>query len=85
MLVTEYERFFQDCVPGFAGASVCNVGNTLGIRETRHLNGVYMLTLEDIFDTQRFDDAVACSAWPIEQHGEGTESKWVLLKPGEYY
>jgi hypothetical protein len=83
--VREYERFFQDWVPGFATASVCDVGNTLGIRESRRLCGDYRLTLEDIVSSRRFDDTIACSAWPPEIHGKGADTQWIWLNPGEYY
>ena len=40
----------------------------MGIRETRRLVGEYVLTEQDIFDCAKFDDAIAVSAYPVDQH-----------------
>ncbi|MDA8228073.1 MAG: FAD-dependent oxidoreductase [Desulfitobacterium hafniense] len=83
--IREYERFFRDRVPGFDRAYVSDVGSRLGIRESRRLKGDYVLTVEDVLGCRRFPDAIACSAWPVEIHGEGKETKWVWIEPGNYY
>ena len=55
----------------------------LGVRETRRASGDYMLTGEDVIGAARFDDAVACGAWPQEFHVEGKATEWRWLERGE--
>ena len=83
--IREYERFFRDYVPGFEKAHVTDVGNNLGIREARRLTGDYTLTREDVVNCRHFEDAIACSAWPLEIHGSGAMTTWEWIKPGYYY
>ncbi|MGH2728787.1 MAG: FAD-dependent oxidoreductase, partial [Actinomycetota bacterium] len=57
----------------------------LGVRETRRAMGDYVLTGEDVLGAGRFDDAVACGAWPQEFHVSGKETQWRWLEPGAFY
>lgn len=47
------------------------VGNHPGIRESRRLEGLYMLTENDILQNRVFDDAVAYGGWPMDEHTAG--------------
>lgn len=44
------------------------VGNQPGIRESRRLEGKYMLTENDILANRIFPDAVAYGGWPMDEH-----------------
>lgn len=83
--IREYERFFQECVPGFEKAYVSDIGSRLGIRETRRVMGEYVLEAQDIFACRRFDDVIACSAWPVEMHEKGSGTRWEWVEPGNFY
>lgn len=83
--IREYERFFRECVPGFERAYVSDIGTRLGIRETRRLVGDYVLTAEDVFACRRFENGIACSAWPVEMHEKGSGTRWQWVTPGDYY
>lgn len=78
-------RFLVEHMPGFAGAWFGDTPTQLGVRETRRAVGEYVLTGEDVLAAARFDDAVACGAWPQEFHTEGKATRWVWLPPGAYY
>lgn len=60
-------------------------GAALGVRESRRVHGEYWMQVEDVLGEKRFDDAIACSAWPVEDHGGGRATKWVWVPPGGYY
>lgn len=45
--------------PPFANAQLASAGAQVGVRETRRVKGLYMLTEEDAMAGRRFDDAVA--------------------------
>ncbi|MGH2726945.1 MAG: FAD-dependent oxidoreductase, partial [Actinomycetota bacterium] len=59
-------RFLSDHMPGFQNAIFTDTPTQLGVRETRRAMGDYVLTGEDVLGAARFDDAVACGAWPQE-------------------
>jgi ribulose 1,5-bisphosphate synthetase/thiazole synthase len=84
-LAEEAARFVIDHVPGFADAFLADTAPTLGVRETRHAVGEYVLTGDDVTQLARFDDAVAAGAWPQEYHVTGRETTYVHLPPGGYY
>ena len=78
-------RFLSAHMPGFEKAVFTDTPTQLGVRETRRAMGEYVLTGEDVLAAARFDDAVACGAWPQEFHLEGKETEWRWLEPGAYY
>lgn len=44
------------------------VGNQPGIRESRRLEGKYMLTEADVLSNRIFPDAIAYGGWPLDEH-----------------
>ena len=64
----EIARYLKAYIPGFENAYVDRVAPFMGIRETRRLVGEYVLTEQDIFDCAKFEDAIAVSAYPVDQH-----------------
>jgi len=80
-----YLEAFRRFVPGFENCFIADIGAHIGVRESRRIRGDYWLTLDDVLNEGRFTDVVACSAWPVEEHGGGRGTKWVFLKPGTYY
>jgi hypothetical protein len=85
-----YERFFRDCVPGFADANIIGLSHQIGVRETRRVYGEYRLTKNDCLNVSRFDDAVLLCGAPIEDHraafdGKGEETVWQYVPRGEAY
>lgn len=40
----------------------------IGIRETRHANGMHQLTQEEVLRGVRFDDAIANGTYPVDVH-----------------
>ncbi len=80
-----YQQAFRRFVPGFETCYIADIGAEIGIRESRRVRGDYWLELDDVLNEARFDDAIACSAWPVEEHAAGRATRWVFLKPGTYY
>ena len=69
--ITDYFRFLRHEVPGFADAAIVDIAAQIGIRESRRIQGQYVLTGEDILASRRFDDAIGINAWPMELHTAG--------------
>ena len=51
-------KFLKKHVPGFENADISGISQYLGIRESRHPIGEYVLTREDIDEGHEFDDVV---------------------------
>jgi hypothetical protein len=64
---TMFQRWKKN-VPGFEDSYFITSGPYLGVRETRRLDGVYVLTEEDIRKRQTFDDAIATGCWYLDVH-----------------
>jgi len=78
-------RFLIENMPGFEQAYFADTPTQLGVRETRRAVGEYVLTGDDVLGAARFDDVVACGAWPQEFHVKGTDTQYVWLDEGAYY
>ncbi len=55
-------RYLREFVPGFECCFIISAGSMMGIRETRHFEGLYTLTGDDILAARRFDDWVVRGA-----------------------
>ena len=55
-------------VPGFENSYYIMSGPFIGVRDTRRIVGLNMLTLEDLQKTTRHDDAIATGCWFIDIH-----------------
>jgi ribulose 1,5-bisphosphate synthetase/thiazole synthase len=64
----EIFRFLRRRIPGFANARLLGATYQLGVRETRHIVGDYVLTLEDVLSGRDFPDTVARGAYPVDLH-----------------
>ncbi len=64
----EIIRFLRHRVPGFRHARLLDAAYQVGVRETRHLAGDYVLTLDDVLGGRDFPDAVARGAYPLDLH-----------------
>lgn len=84
-----FEKFFRDCVPGFAASNIIGLSHQIGVRETRRVYGEYRLTKEDCLSVARFDDRVLLCGAPIEDHravkGGGEETVWGYIPNGAAY
>jgi FAD dependent oxidoreductase len=69
--VADYFSFLRHEVPGFANSSIVDIAAQIGVRETRRIQGQYVLTGEDILASSRFGDSIGINAWPMELHTAG--------------
>jgi FAD-dependent oxidoreductase family protein len=78
--------FLKRYVPGFEASYVAQSGVNVGVRESRRIQGEYVLTAEDVLGAHKFPDVIARSSYPIDIHnptGSGTELKHLAF--GEAY
>lgn len=80
-------RFLQSDVPGFAGAHMAMLSPTVGVRETRKLQGVYRLTGADLARGTRFPDGIVACDNPVDDvmRADGDMTHDAALPAGSYY
>lgn len=85
--VAEIMAFLRKYVPGCADARLMSTGSTLGIRESRHIQGEYRLTLEDILQGRVSEDSILLCSNSVDIHGRfGPESnQYIAVEHGRYY
>ncbi|HKX17679.1 MAG TPA: FAD-dependent oxidoreductase [bacterium] len=64
----EIIRFLRRRVPGFRRTRLLDSAYQVGVRESRHIAGDYVLTLDDVLAGRDFPDAVARGAYPLDLH-----------------
>lgn len=65
--VLELADFLIKNVPGFENSWLSNVGRSVGIRETRKLEGMYKITYDDIFNAVKFEDGIVACDNPLDE------------------
>jgi hypothetical protein len=68
-------------IPGLEDIRLTVTASTVGVRESRHLHGRYLLDLEDLLQSRHFEDAITSVNFPIDVHEidpQSTEPKLVL-------
>jgi hypothetical protein len=59
-------EFMRKNAPGFENAELAGVAPELYVRESRHIEGEYTLTAEDVFENRNQETAVAFGSYPID-------------------
>ncbi len=61
-------RFLRKYVPGFENARLISTPYQIGVRETRHIKGSYVLTADDVMSGADFEDQIGRGAYPLDIH-----------------
>jgi hypothetical protein len=70
--VAQLYQFLKKFVGGFSAAYILDTGVQVGVRETRHIIGDYILNENDILNGTGFKDGVSCGTYAIDVHpGKG--------------
>ncbi len=64
----------RDKTPGFENTEITCVAPVLGIRESRHIEGEYKITVKDVSEGTKFDDRIAVYGFGMDIHSR-TESE----------
>ena len=73
--VYEMELFLKKHSKAFENSTLISIASEIGVRESRKLKGIYVLTVEDLKNLTYFDDAIALGNYDIDIHnpaGSGT-------------
>ncbi len=58
----------KDKTPGFENADISSVASVLGVRESRHVECEYKITVEDVSLGTKFDDRIAVYGYGMDVH-----------------
>ncbi|PKL12765.1 MAG: FAD-dependent oxidoreductase [Spirochaetae bacterium HGW-Spirochaetae-8] len=74
-------RYYFEHVPGFEHGRIQRLAAEIGVRETRRLKGLYVLSGEDIKNSRRFDDVIGLGCWAIDVHPRTAAANHSLFAP----
>ncbi len=80
-------QFLRSDVPGFENAHMSMLSPTVGVRETRKLQGVYRVTGEDLARATKFPDGVVACDNPIDDvmRSDGGLTHESAIEAGNFY
>lgn len=68
--VRDYALFLRDNQSGCEDSFVIDTGVEAGIRQTRSIRGMDIITNDDVVSARKRSDAICRSPWPIELHSD---------------
>lgn len=78
--------FMRAHAPGFENAIFMGTANTIGLRETRHIDGMKVLTREDVLACRVPEDTIAVFATSMDTHHKNDNGgSYYILENGPYY
>ena len=85
--VQEVMHFFHKYVPGCKNATLKCSGSTIGIRESRHVDGEEVLTLDNILSAVVPENSILVCSNSADIHGSGGSSatKYMTVEGGRWY
>jgi hypothetical protein len=80
-------NFLKKYVPGFENSRLILSGSTLGIRETRHIEGIRTLCVDDVLNCVVPEDSIMLAANSVDVHGKyGPKSnEYITIPEGKCY
>lgn len=79
-------EFLRRHCPGFENAIRMDTSAQIGVRESRHVQGLYTLTADDLIRQRDFPDPVALGGYPIDIHSpEKAQTDSVHFAQGTKY
>jgi len=84
--VLELFNFMKNNIDGFENSDLLMTAPEIGVRESRMINGEYLLTGNDLISCTKFDDSIAVGNYDIDIHNpEGSGTSHYFFPDGQYY
>lgn len=84
--VFELFNFLRENVDGFQNAELTSTASEIGVRESRMIDGEYILTEKDLVECRAFEDSIALGNYDIDIHNpEGSGTSHYFFPDGQYY
>ena len=82
----QLSEFLKTDIPGFETARMTQLGPTVGVRETRKLEGLHRITGAELAQATKFDDGIVACDNPIDDVMRGDEMTHdAIVGEGSYY
>ena len=82
----EMVSFLKENIPGFEHADLAFSAPQIGVRESRMIEGEYVMTGDDVLSGRKFEDSISAGNYDIDIHNpEGTGTDILSLPKGAYY
>ncbi len=82
----ELFNFLRENFEAFKHADILFTAPEIGVRESRMIDGKYVLTQDDLLACKKFEDSIAFCNYDIDIHNpEGSGTSHYYFKEGEYY
>ena len=80
-------QFLRSDIPGFENARMTYLGPTVGVRETRKLEGMHRLTGDELSNGTKFPDGIVACDNPIDDvmRASDTMTHDAMVGQGDYY
>ena len=77
----------RDQTPGFEKIDILSVASVLGVRESRHIEGEYKITVKDVSDGVRYEDTIAVYGFGMDVHNRTPEEtgNFKIATASRYY
>ena len=66
-------HFLRQKCSGFENAIRMDASSQIGVRESRHVKGLYTLTADDLANQKKFPDTIALGGYPVDIHSPEKE------------
>jgi len=85
--VMELMNFFHKYVPGCENATIKSSGSTVGVRESRHVRGEYLLTADDLIGGVVPEDSILVASNSVDVHGRNgaNTTEYRTVEGGRWY
>jgi len=84
--ITEMMDFLKENSEAFKKATLISIASHIGVRESRKLKGVHVLTSEELISCTDFEDTIALGNYDIDIHNpEGTGTTIINIPVNQYY
>lgn len=71
--------FLKKRVPGFENSYLVGVADKLYVRESRHIKGEYVLTIDDVLESRNFWDKIALGSYPVDVQAASKEENGFVI------
>jgi len=82
----ELHAFLKERIDGFQNSKLIMTAPQIGVRESRMIDGEYVLTGDDLMNCVKFEDSIAAGNYDIDIHNpEGSGTSHYYFPEGEFY
>lgn len=77
--------YLQENFKGFKNAQLAGTADELYVRESRHIECEYMLTIDDLLENRAQDDAIAVTSYPVDVQPTKTQTYGTVVGYPDQY